>query len=171
MDTRNKIFAVVGTVAILATAGITGLALFAQKDTTGTARTGATSSQTPTSGTSSSSTGSTAATSTSMGSMMSSGYKDGTYSSTISYNVPHGGQNSVKATVVISSGKISSVTTNDNYTDGQSSYYVSSFDSSVSSDAVGQPIGSYSPSQIGGASLTTYAFDQAISDIAAQAKG
>lgn len=98
-----------------------------------------------------------------------SAYKDGTYTNTVSYNVPHGASNSIAVTLVVSGGKISSVKTNSNYSDGQSSYYISSFESSVSSDASGQPLSSYSPSQIGGASLTTYAFSNAIDNIRSQA--
>lgn len=71
---------------------------------------------------------------------------------------------------MINSDKISSVTTSDNYTDRESGMYVSSFEGSVSSDATGQSIGSYSPSRIGGASLTTSAFNEAITNIATQAK-
>lgn len=167
MDARNRIFAVVGTVAIVATAGITGIVLFAQKDTP--ANVGVTS-PTKSVANSATNTNSTQTSTSSSTSSNSSSYKDGTYTSVVSYAVPRGGQNSIKATVVINSDKISSVTTSDNYTDRESGMYVSSFEGSVSSDATGQSIGSYSPSRIGGASLTTSAFNEAITNIATQAK-
>ena len=63
------------------------------------------------------------------------------------------------------------MTTNDAYSDSESAMYVGSFESSVSRDAAGQSIASYRPSRIGGASRTTNAFDQALADIATQAKG
>lgn len=173
MDTRNKIFAVVGTVAILATAGIAGIALFTSKDNSANTS-AANSSQTASSNSSAintTSTNSSSSNSASSGATAtSSSYKDGTYTASIGYYVPHGGQNTLKATVVISSGKISSATTSDNYTDRESGMYVQSFESSVSGDASGQSIGSYSPSRIGGASLTTQAFADALYDIANQAK-
>lgn len=168
MDTRNKVFVVVGTVAILAAAGVGGLVLFSQSDSPNSAN-GMMSSQSSNSSMSNPSPSATTGTQ-SNSSNTSTGYKDGTYSSMVNYMVPHGGQNSVKATVTISSGKISSVSTNDNYTDNESSFYIQSFESSVSSDATGQSIGDYSPSQIGGASLTTAAFARAIDDIVSQAK-
>ncbi len=165
MDSRNKVFAVVGTVAIVATVGITGLALFVQKDSS--ANTEAMSQTTSTSNSSTS----VPASSNSEATTSSTSYKDGTYtSSAVSYSVPRGGYNSLKATVVINSGKISSVTTSNEVADRESGMYVSNFEGNLSSDAVGQTIGDYSPSRISGASLTTSAFDEALTDIAAQAR-
>lgn len=165
MEAKQKIFVTLGTVAIVATAAIGGLALFKAPQTSSAQSTS--SSQTASSPSASSATSST----TSSGSSTTSTgtYKDGTYTNTVSYNVPHGGSNSVAVTLVISGGNITSVKTNDNYTDSQSGYYVSSFESSVSSDATGQSLANYSPSQIGGASLTTYAFSNALDAIRTQA--
>lgn len=119
---------------------------------------------------SSSSTSTDATASGTSSSAASSGsYKDGTYTKTISYYVPHGGSNSIKVTLTVSGGNITSVTTNDSYTDGESQMYISSFESSVSSDASGQSLASYGPSRIGGASLTTEAFAEAISGIRSDA--
>lgn len=68
-------------------------------------------------------------------------------------------------------GKITAVTTKNSYSDHESGRYVDSFESSFSSDATGESLASYSPSRIGGASLTTHAFadvlDQIRSDAAA----
>lgn len=158
MDNRNKIFAVVGTIAVLATAGVIGIGLFIRPDTnTNTSSSSATT-------TSNSTTSANTSTSSS------SSYKDGSYTATVSYMVPHGNQNTLKATVVVSGGKITSVSTTDDYSDRESSMYVNSFENGVSSDATGQSLGSYNPSQIGGASLTTAAFNDAISQIRTQAQ-
>ena len=47
--------------------------------------------------------------------------------------------------------------------------YISGFESSVNSSASGQSLATYSPSRIGGASLTTAAFDDALDTIRSQA--
>lgn len=173
MEAKQKIFVTIGTVAVIAAATIGGLALFKSPETS-SARTTSSSNQVATSTPSTSiittpTTTGSASSSTSTPTTSSGGYRDGTYTKTVSYNVPHGGSNSVAVTLVVSGGKITSVKTNDNYSDGESSYYVSSFESSVSSDAAGQSLASYSPSQIGGASLTTYAFSNALDSIRTQA--
>ncbi len=164
MDTRNKIFAVVGTVAILGTAGVVGAMLFTKQDisTTGTTTmTSQNSSSSSNFGTSSGNSGST----TTSGS-----YKDGTYTASQSYFVPHGDTNSIKVTVTISSGKITSVTTSDDYVDPESAMYIQSFESNVSGVMTGQSMGSMMPSRIGGASLTSSAFYDALDAIATQAQ-
>lgn len=163
MDTRNKIFAVVGTVAILGTAGVVGALLFTQQDTT-TSGTVTTTSQTGSSSSSDNSSSNSSST-TSTGS-----YKDGTYTVTQSYSVPHGDTNSISVSVTISSGKITAVTTDNSYTDHESGEYISSFEDSVSGVIVGQSIGSTSSSRIGGASLTSSAFYDALDTIATQAQ-
>ena len=163
MDTRNKIFAVVGTVAILATAGTVGALLFTQQDTTSTTGTTTTSQNTvPNSSTDSSDSSSSTTTTSS--------YKDGTYTSTQTYSVPHGDTNTIKVTVTISSGKITAVTTDNNYTDRESGMYIQDFESSVSGMMTGQSMGSMMSSRIGGASLTSNAFYDALDTIAMQAK-
>jgi uncharacterized protein with FMN-binding domain len=99
-----------------------------------------------------------------------SGYKDGTYTATASYYVPHG-QNNISVTIVIKEGVVSSVTPTHDYQDHESQMYVSSFDDYISGKVVGKNISTLtSLSRVGGASLTTEGFDQAIQTIAAQAK-
>lgn len=172
METKQKIFVTIGTAAVVAAAIFGGATLFSGSSNTnaGTASSSSTvagsQSMTSTRGTTNSSSTDTTASSTSTSTTSGSGsYKDGTYTKTVSYYVPHGGSNSIKVTLVVSGGNITSVTTNDSYTDGESGIYISSFESSVNSDASGQSLASYSPSRIGGASLTTEAFAEAISGI------
>lgn len=167
MDARNKIFVTVGTVAILGTAGVIAALLFTKQDTATSSTTIATSQTTSSvlpSDSSSSSSSSTSSTS------KSGAYKDGTYTATTSYDVPHGVSNSIKVTVTIADGKVTAVTTDNSYTDHESSEYISNFESSVSGVVVGQSIGSTSYSRIGGASLTSSAFYSALDTIATQAK-
>ena len=171
MDTKNKLFTVIGSVALLAAAGIGGATLFASKDDTASTTTGATASSTTlSSSTPSDSTSASTNTSTSSSSSTShSSYKDGTYTASTTYSVPHGATNSISATVVVSGGTITSVTANDSYTDRESGMWISDFESSLSSDASGQSLSSYSPSHIGGASLTTEAFSSVLDEIRSQA--
>ena len=134
---------------------------------------GATNSVSTTNSTSTASntqTTNTTATTSSGDSSSATSYKDGTYTASSSYNVPHGGQNSIKATITISGGKITAASATNSYTDRESAMYIDSFNSYVNSDATGQSLAGYSPSRIGGASLTTYAFSNAIDTIRAQAK-
>lgn len=168
MDTRNKIFAVVGTVAILGTAGAVGALLFTQQDSAATGTT-TTSSQNSSSN-SSSSTDSNSTSTDSSTTTTSGSYTDGTYTAMQTYSVPKGESNSITVTVSISSGKITSVTTDNNYTDRESGMYIQSFENSVSGVVVGQSIGSTSFSRIGGASLTSSAFYDALDAIATQAQ-
>lgn len=169
MDTRNKIFVVVGTVAILGTAGAVGALLFTQQDTTVDSTT-ATTSQNSSSNSSGTSSGSSSSSSGNSTTITSVSYKDGTYTTTTSYEVPHGDTNSLKVTVTIASGKITAVTADDTYSDHDSAEYVNSFESNVNGVIVGQSIGSTSQSRIGGASLTSQAFYDALDTIASQAK-
>lgn len=163
MESKQKIFVTIGTVAVIAAASIGGLALFKSPETsTAQSTVGQMTSVTPT-------TTQSTASSSSPATASSGTYRDGTYTNTVNYRVPHGASNSIAVTLVVSGGKITSVKTTDNYSDGESSFYISDFESSVSSDAAGQSLSSYSPSRIGGASLTTYAFSNAIDSIRTQA--
>ena len=173
MDTKNKVFVVIGSVALLATAGLGGAFLFADKSTsastTGTASSSTTSSTTSNAPTNTSNATTTTADTSTTSSSSTSSYKDGTYTASTSYSVPHGATNSLSATVAISGGKITSVTTNDNYTDHESAMYISDFESSVSSEASGTSLADASFSRIGGASLTTEAFNTVLDTVRSQA--
>lgn len=165
MDTKNKVFIVIGSVALIATAGISGLGLFAGSSL-GKGATGHSSSSTANAA------ATTSAGNPSMGnsggSMKGVAYKDGQYTASSDYYVP-GGQNTVSATVTVKNGTIASVTANDNYSEGGSAYYIYSFESSISSAASGQPLNGLSLSRVGGASLTTIAFDNVLDTIRSQA--
>ncbi len=118
---------------------------------------------------SSSSTGSGLSSGSSQSSSSSSTTKDGTYKASANYYVPRG-FNTITVSVSVKGGAVTKVSTSHDYSDRESGMYTDSFDSSISSKAVGQKIDGLSLSRVGGASLTTEAFDEAISQIANQAK-
>lgn len=98
-----------------------------------------------------------------------SGIKDGTYSSSTDYSVPKGETNSISVTLTVKDGNITSVSTQNDYTDHESAQFISSFKSSLSSKVVGKALKDFAASRIGGASLTTDAFNEAVSQIAQNA--
>lgn len=116
-----------------------------------------------------------AGTGTAIGSGSSSGvsstatYKDGTYSASSSYMVPHA-QNNITVKITIANGAVSSVSASHNARDDESQMYVSRFNQSIDSAVVGKPFKNISLSRVGGASLTTDGFTQALAAIANQAK-
>lgn len=71
--------------------------------------------------------------------------------------------------MTVSGGKITAVTTDDSYSDHESAMYIDSFESSVSSTAVGTSLADASFSRIGGASLTTEGFNSVLDEIRTQA--
>lgn len=103
------------------------------------------------------------------GTSTSTSYKDGTYTASADYRVPHG-TNSIKATLTIKNGTVQSLEVADDFTDRESSVYVSSFESRVKSVVEGKALGSISVGRIGGASLTSQAFENVLSDIIVDAR-
>lgn len=170
MNTATKIAVSIGSIAVIATAGIGGLLLATSNDTI-PATTPISSSVTPTTTSTSSTSSSTSDTSSSSSTTSSSTatYKDGAYTASATYSVPHGGSNSISATVTVAGGNITAVTTHDNYTDGESAMYIDSFESRVSSTVVGTSLADASFSRIGGASLTTVGFNNVLDTIRSQA--
>lgn len=94
--------------------------------------------------------------------------RTGTYTAASDYGTPHG-VNSITVRVTLQNGTITSVTTTHSLNDRESRQYVNQFDNSIQSAVVGQPISSASVNRLGGASLTSAAFDNAIQQIAQQA--
>lgn len=96
-------------------------------------------------------------------------YKDGTYDATASYRVP-GGRNSLTVTLSIARDKIIAVKTTNSYADRESASYVDSFDTGISSAVVGTSLSDAFVSRVGGATLTTGAFDVTLRTIINNAK-
>ncbi len=167
MQTKDKILVSIGTIAVIAVASVVGYGLFATGDSRAT-KPIATSHAQPTASTPVTTAPSTATATPTV--TASSGYKDGTYTASSSYRVPHGGQNSVSATLTIASGRITVVTTTNDYSDGESAQYVDFFKQEISSAIVGQSLADASVSRVGGASLTSSAFNDVLDTIRTQAK-
>lgn len=61
----------------------------------------------------------------------SSAYKNGNYSKTVSYQVPGGSINQLSVEISLSDDSITSIKASGQYTDRESSFYVSSFNSEI----------------------------------------
>ncbi len=165
MEPKQKVFIIIGSIAVLAAAAIGGAVLLQGSGNNQPSQ--AMSSTTSTAVTPSAATTSNAAPATTA--TTPSAYKDGTYTSAFSYMVPHGVRNSINVSLTVSGGIITDVKTDNSYSDRESSMYVGGFESAVSSDAKNQLLADYNPSRIGGASLTTEAFAGAVNAIRSQA--
>lgn len=170
MDSTNKVLLAIGVIAVIGASTVTGYVL-SKNDNIKPAQ-NTTTVQTATTDqpdTNTQAAQSAAPETPVQSNQPSTSYNNGTYTATKSYRVPEGGTNTITATVSISDDKISSVQTQNDYVHHESERYTSSFASQISSEASGQPI-TTSYSRVAGASLTTEAFNQALGDIANQAK-
>ncbi len=164
MNNSQKIFTIIGSVAVVAAAGIGGYKLFATPDSS------VSPTPAPTAAVQSSQVASVQPSASTPAAITTSAYKDGTYNAQASYRVPHGGNNTVSAQVTVAGGKISDVTVNDSFTDGESESYVSGFESEIKSTIKGQSLSDISVSRVGGASLTSEAFNAVLDTIRNDAK-
>ena len=72
--------------------------------------------------------------------------------------------------MTIDNGTVTAIKTTHNYTDRESDYYISSFDSLIEQEVKGKKLDELSIGRVGGASLTSNAFDDAIATIKNEAK-
>lgn len=93
-------------------------------------------------------------------------YKNGTYRTQASYRTP-GGQYQIGVTLTVSDDKVTSTSVTFNTGGGDS--YSKAFNRSYQSSVAGQNLGTVHPARIGGASLTTNAFNKALDSIRSQA--
>lgn len=146
-------------------------------NTSGTAQTAASTSTTAPSSSgsssgssdsssSSSSSGSSSNSSTSSGS---SSYKDGSYSATADYYVPHGDE-SIQVMVKLQNGVITDASIQNSEGDPESARFQEDFAASYKSYVVGKSISSLQLGVISGASDTTQGFEDALSQIASKAQ-
>jgi uncharacterized protein with FMN-binding domain len=112
----------------------------------------------------------TSSTSTNTAVPTTTAYKDGTYTKTSKYRVPGGGVNQLSATIILKDGSISSVTTTNKYDERESRMYVTSFSSNIKNVVTGQKITSSYVGRVGGASLTSGAFNDIIDAVMNDAK-
>ncbi len=111
----------------------------------------------------------TPSSSTNAGSTTTSGYKDGTYSATSSYYVPHSSE-TIRVTATVKDGVVTSSSITNSEGDGVSASYQQGFASIYKSYVVGKKINGLSLSRIAGASDTTQGFNDALAQIANQAQ-
>lgn len=95
--------------------------------------------------------------------------KDGTYTATSGYQVPHG-QESIKVNVTLSGGTITAVSVSNSENDHDSAFYQEEFTQGYKSAVVGKKISGLHISSVAGASDTTDGFNQALEQIASQAQ-
>lgn len=95
---------------------------------------------------------------------------DQTNNNKTQYYVP-GGANSIDVTITTKAGVVTDVKNVHKYADRESSSYIQSFDSAIKKYIVGKNIKNVSPSRIGGASLTSNAFFEALQQISTQVNG
>ncbi len=89
-------------------------------------------------------------------------YSDGNYQSDASYRAPHG-SNSINIDITIKNDQIVALQTDNNYTDHESEHYIERFEAAIEDEVLNIDIEDISLSRVGGASLTTSAFKQALS--------
>lgn len=93
-------------------------------------------------------------------------YKNGTYRTQQSYRTP-GGQYQMDLSVTVTNDKVTNTTLS--FGAGGGDGYSKRFNTSYQSQIVGQDLGTVSLSRVGGASLTTKAFNTVINTIKSQA--
>ncbi len=169
---RTKLIAIVVSVVVIA-----GIVVFADhiKANSSTADTtlAQTSNSAPTTNTTktatptdSTTTSNTTATTTTTNS---SGYKDGTFTASSSYYVPHGYEN-IQVSLTLKDGVVTDASLRNSESDPDSASFQEEFTSAYKSHVVGKKISGLRLSIISGASDTTQGFNDAVSQIASKAQ-
>ncbi|MGY4642865.1 FMN-binding protein [Cellulomonas sp. URHB0016] len=99
-----------------------------------------------------------------------SGYADGTYQSTGTYESP-AGKETIDVSVTLDGGVVSAVEVTPEATNPTSKTWQTAFASGVSDEVVGKAIDDVQLDAVSGASLTTGGFQDALDQIAADARG
>ncbi len=98
-----------------------------------------------------------------------SDYKDGSYTASSDYYVPHGSE-TISVNLTLKSGVIADVSVQNSEGDRESAVYQEDFASVYKSYVVGKKITDLQLGIVAGASDTTQAFDDALSQIASKAQ-
>lgn len=164
-EQKSKIRLVTTVIAVLVIAGVVVLAdhLKSQENTT------ATSSANTTSSTNTETSNATDTTTTANSSTTSGTVKDGTYSASNSYTVPHGTEE-IHVSVTLKNGVITDASVQNSESDFDSKQYQEEFTAGYKTKVVGKKISGLQISVIAGASDTTDGFNEALSEIAAKAE-
>lgn len=95
--------------------------------------------------------------------------KDGTYSATGEYATP-GGRESINVSVTLKGGVVSDSTAKGSASDGRAARYQRDFEANYQSSVVGKRLEDISLSRVSGSSLTSQGFNDALDQIADQAR-
>ncbi len=98
-----------------------------------------------------------------------SGYKDGVYSTSVSYTVPPD-RESIQVDLTLANGIVTSASVKNSENDFDSAQYQEEFASQYKSQVIGKKISGLHVSVIAGASDTTEAFNSALNRIASEAQ-
>lgn len=98
-----------------------------------------------------------------------SSYKDGTYSASSSYYVPHG-QESIQVTLTLKNGVVTDSSVTNSETNYESASYQEGFAQEYKSYVIGKNIKDVQLSYVAGASDTTNGFNDAVNSIMSQAQ-
>lgn len=128
-----------------------------------------TPASTPSTTSTSSSTTGAASTGSTSTTGSSSGVKDGTYSATSNYYVPHGDE-TIAVSLTVSNGTIINASIQNSESDRDSAQYQESFAAAYKNYVVGKKISGLQLNVIAGASDTTQGFNDALTKIAAEAQ-
>jgi len=108
-------------------------------------------------------------TTTSSSSQSASNYKDGTFSASSSYIVPHGNE-SIQVSVSLQNGVITNASVQNSEGDRESAQYQEEFAAEYKSYVIGKKLDGLNLDVVSGASDTTQGFNDALSKIAAKAQ-
>ncbi len=100
----------------------------------------------------------------------STSFKDGTYTATSDYLVPHGGQEEIQVSLTLQSGTVTDVSIKNSESDVDSAQYQESFAGVYKNYVVGKKIAGLQLGAIAGASDTAQGFNDAVGQIETQAK-
>ncbi len=141
-------------------AALTTLAAFSMAGTLAGCATATTSGTTTSNDASSSSSNDSSAAST---------YKDGTYDGTASYQSPGGNEN-ITVTLTLKDSVITAVKSTVDGTDPDELHYQGEFDKGISAVVVGKKLDDIQVDKVGGSSLTSQGFNNAVEKIKTEAK-
>lgn len=167
-ERNSRLKLITTVVAVLVVAGVVVLAdhLKSQSHSTAAA---ASVSTTPAATPDTSSTNSSGATSSVSSSTASGTYKDGTYTATSSYRVPHGSE-SIQVSLTLKDGVVASSSVQNSESNFDSVQFQEEFAAAYKSYVVGKKISGLQLGVVSGASDTTQGFNEALSQIASQAQ-
>jgi uncharacterized protein with FMN-binding domain len=95
-------------------------------------------------------------------------YTDGTYDATAEYQSPNGTE-SIDVELTLADGAVTAVTVTGNGTSPDSQRYQGEFSDGISDEVVGKDIDSLNVDKVGGSSLTSGGFNDAVEQIKAEA--